>query len=174
MGLVSRITQIVTGRGELPAGFDATLEPEERVLAVAPIVGGSHVVVTSWGIWLPGDAPRRIGWHLVSKAVWGGGALVVTEATETVEDGVVLLTDLPPRRLRLEDPGKVPQLVHERVTGSITSRHHRDLPGGGAWFLQRKVPGADGTVLQVRADPGTDPDLVRRLALEVARKARQG
>ncbi|GJF05715.1 hypothetical protein [Pseudonocardia sp. D17] len=174
MGLVSRITQIVTGRGELPAGFDATLEPEERVLAVAPIVGGSHVVVTSWGIWLPGDAPRRISWHLVSKAVWGGGALVVTEATETVEDGVVLLTDLPPRRLRLEDPGKVPQLVHERVTGSITSRHHRDLPGGGAWFLQRKVPGADGTVLQVRADPGTDPDLVRRLALEVARKARQG
>lgn len=173
MGLMNRLTQIVTGRGELPAGFDATLEPDERVLASAPIVGGSHLVVTSWGIWLPGDAPRRIGWHLVSKAVWGDGALVVTEATESVEDGIVLLTDLPPRRLRLDDPGKVPQIVHERVTGSIRSRHHRDLPGGGAWFLQRKVAGSDGSVLQVRPDPGTDPELVRRLAVEVARKARQ-
>ncbi|MGD9985753.1 hypothetical protein [Pseudonocardia sp.] len=168
---MNRLTQIVTGRGELPAGFDATLEPDERVLAVAPIVGGSHVVVTSWGLWLPGDAPRRISWHLVSKAVWGEGTLVVTEATESVEDGVVLLTDLPPRRLRLDDPGKVPQIVHERVTGSIKSRHRRDLPGGGVWFLQRKVPGRDGTVLQVRADPGTDAEQVRRLALDVARRA---
>lgn len=173
MGVLNRITRIVTGRGELPAGFDARLEPDERVLAVAAVTGGSHVVVTSWGIWLPGDAPRRIGWHLVSKAVWGEGSLVVTEATETVEEGVVILTDLPPRRLRLDDPDKVPQFVRERVTASIRSRHHRDLPGGGAWFLQRKVPGVDGSVLQVRPDPGTDPELVRRLAVEVARKAHQ-
>jgi hypothetical protein len=61
-------------------------------------------------------------------------------------------------------------VVHERVTGSIRSRHHRDLPGGGAWFVQRKVPGRDGTVLQVRPDPGADRDAVARLAAEVARR----
>jgi hypothetical protein len=62
--------------------------------------------------------------------------------------------------------------VHRRVTGSIRSTQHRELPGGGAWFVQRKVPGRDGIVLQVRADPGTDADTVRRLAAEVALRIR--
>jgi hypothetical protein len=35
--------------------------------------------------------------------------------------------------------------------------------------VQRRVAGRDGVVLQVRPDPGTDPDLVRALAVEVAR-----
>ena len=68
----------------------------------------------------------------------------------------MLIADLPPQRLRLAEPGRVPEMVHARVEGSINSRHHRDLPGGGAWFVQRKVPGRDGIVMQVRADPGTD------------------
>ena len=54
-------------------------------------------------------------------------------------------------------PGRVPEAVHARVDRARSGRrHHRDLPGGGAWFVQRKVPGRDGMVLQVRADPGTD------------------
>ena len=53
----------------------------------------------------------------------------------------VLLADRPARRFRLADPGRVPEAVHARVEGSIRSRHHRDLPGGGAWFVQRKVAG---------------------------------
>jgi len=63
--------------------------------------------------------------------------------------------------------------VHVRVNGSIRSRHRRDLPGGGAWFVQRKVPGRDGIVLQVRPDPGTDEDAVQRVATEVAAKIRE-
>ena len=59
-------------------------------------------------------------------------------------------------------------MVHERVTGSIRSSHHRDLPGGGAWFVQRKLPGQDGVLLQVRADHGTDEAVVRRVAATVA------
>lgn len=170
MGVLRWITRTVTGRAELPPGFGGTLDPDELVLASAPIVGGGQVLVTSWGLWLPGDAPRRVGWHLVSKAVWRDRALVVVEATQEVCGGAVVLSDLPPRRLRLEAPGRVPQLVRERVEGSIRSRHHRDLPGGGAWFLQRKVPGRDGTVLQVRADPGTDPAAVRQVTIDVAAK----
>jgi hypothetical protein len=68
----------------------------------------------------------------------------------------------------------VPETVHRRVTGSIKTRHHRDLPGGGAWFVQRTVAGRDGILLQVRADPGTDAAAVRRVAGEVARRLRPG
>jgi hypothetical protein len=159
------------GRDELPAGFTAKLDADERVLATAALAGGGHLVVTSVGIWLPApDGFRRVGWHLVSKASWQNGVITLVEAEEReVLGAVVLLADLPPQRLRLADAGRVPEVVHARVEGSIRSRHHRDLPGGGAWFVQRKIAGRDGTVLQVRPDPGTDAAVVRQVAGDVAR-----
>jgi hypothetical protein len=168
---IRRLLRRLTGEG-LPEGFPGRLEADERVLAVGALAGGGHLVLTSWGMWLPeGDGARRVGWHRVGKATWSGGAIALVEAVpEEVAEGVELLADRPVRRLRLAEPGRVPQVVHERVTGSIRSRHHRDLPGGGAWFVQRKVPGRDGTVLQVRPDPGADRDAVARLAAEVARR----
>jgi hypothetical protein len=159
------------GRDELPPGFAGRLAVEERVLATAALAGGGHVVVTSHGVWLPteGEA-RRLSWHLVSKASWRDGALTLVEARERDElGGVVLLADQPPLRLRLAEPGRVPEMVHAGVEGSIRSRHHRDLPGGGAWFVQRKIAGRDGTVLQVRPDPGTEETVVRQVAGDVAR-----
>jgi len=154
-------------RPALPEGV--VLEPEEHVVAVAEVAGGGQVVATSRGLWLP--EAQRLRWHLISKATWEGGALAVTPAreVETVE-GAVLIADDPPRRIRLAAPGRLPEAVHKRVTGSIKTRHHRDLPGGGAWFVQRTVAGRDGVVLQVRADPGTDPDVVRQVARDVARR----
>lgn len=157
---------------ELPTGFTGTLDDDERVLASAAVVGGGHLVVTSAGLWLPPG--RRLGWHLISKATWGGGALTVVEAVERARAGeAVLLDDQPPQRLALTDPGRVPEIVRDRVTGSIRSRYRRELPGGGAWFVQRKVPGRDGVVLQVRAEPGTDDAALRRVAAEVARRMPQ-
>jgi hypothetical protein len=168
------LRRLLGGDG-LPDGFAGRLEPDERVLATASTADGAHLVVTSWGMWIPdGDGIRRVGWHLVSRAVWRNGALALVEADE-VEDlaGAVLLADRPARRFRLAEPGRLPEAVHARVEGSIRSRHHRDLPGGGAWFVQRKVPGRDGTVLQIRPDPGTDPALAAALATEVARSLRR-
>jgi hypothetical protein len=159
------------GREDLPAGVAGRLAADEHVVAVAALGDGEHLVVTSHGLWLPGgEGAHLVGWHLVSKATWRSGVLTVVEAeeTETIR-GAVLLTDLPPRRLRLVEPGRVPDTVHTRVEGSIRSRHHRDLPGGGAWFVQRKVPGRDGTVLQVRPDPGTDVAMVRQVVADVER-----
>jgi hypothetical protein len=158
-----------------PAGFTGTLEEDESVASVAECRTGGYLVATSFGLWVPtDDGPRRIGWHLVSKVTWGNGELVVIEADETGAAGdAVLLTDRTPRRYPLVNAGKLPHAVHRRVTGSIRSRHHRDLPGGGAWFVQRKVPGQDGIVLQVRPDPGTDQDAVRAVATEVAAKIRE-
>ena len=36
--------------------------------------------------------------------------------------------------------------------------------------MQRTVAGRDGVVLQVRADPGTDTDVVRQVARDVAQR----
>jgi hypothetical protein len=169
-----RLVDKVVGDGT-PPGFTGTLEAEESVVAWAACRTGGHLVVTSLGLWLPtDDGPRRVGWHLLSKVTWSGGELVVIEADETGTAGdAVLLADRPPKRYALVDPGKLPHAVHRRVTESIRSRHHRDLPGGGAWFVQRKVPGRDGIVLQVRPDQGTDEDAVRVVAVEVAARIRE-
>jgi hypothetical protein len=169
---MNRLLQRLLGREGAPAGSVGALQTDEHVLASAVLTGGGHLVVTSHGLWFrAGEAPRFVGWHLVSKAAWQGGAIVLVEAVEEeILDGVVILADQPPRRLGLAEPGRVPKVVHERVTGSIRSRHHRDLPGGGAWFVQRKVAGRDGFVLQVRPDPGTDPAVVRRLAADVGKQ----
>jgi hypothetical protein len=165
------------GRDDLPAWFSSRFEAEERVLAVATMPGDGprnavgHCVATTWGLWIPGeDGPRRVGWHLITKAVWGDSVFRLVEARE-VEDlgGAVLLADRDLQIVRLVEPGRVPETVQQRVSASIRSRHHRDLPGGGAWFVQRKVPGRDGFVLQVRPDPGTDPAAVRQVAADAAR-----
>jgi hypothetical protein len=165
-----RLLRRVAARPELPTGFTGALEPAERVVTMGELAGGGHLVLTQLGLWVPeGAEARRIGWHLVSKVVWDRSALVVTEAVSTGTAGdAVLLSDLPPRRFALARPGKVPEVVRERVTSSIRSSQHRELPGGGAWFVQRRIPGRDGVVLQVRADPGTEPGAVEIMASEVA------
>lgn len=174
MSVFRKLVDRMVGDGT-PPGFAGILDKEESVVVAAEVRDSGYLVATSLGLWVPADdGHRRIGWHLLSKVTWGDGVLVVIEADETGEAGdAVLLADRPARRYPLADPGKLPEAVHRRVTGSIRSRHHRELPGGGAWFVQRKVPGRDGIVLQVRADPGTDADAVRTVAAEVAIKIRE-
>jgi hypothetical protein len=164
---VKRLWRRLTGVGDLPEGFTGKLDREECVFA-----SSESVVATSLGLWLPETG--RVGWHLISKAIWSGGALtiVVAEQTGTAGDAV-LLTDQPPRRLPLTRPGRLPEVVHRRVTGSIRSSHRHELPGGAAWFVQRRVSGQDGVVLQVRADPGTEPEPVAKLAAKVSARLRQ-
>jgi hypothetical protein len=173
-----RVAARLTGRDLVPEGFAGALAEDEHVLGAAEIVDGGFLVATSLGLWLPGaDGPRRVYWHVISKAVWAqkaGRTLTVTEAEEagTVE-GAVLLVDRPPRRFTLATRGALPEVVNARVTESVRSAHHRELPGGGAWFVQRKVSGADGIVLQVRPDPGTDPDAVASVTRQIAGKLRE-
>jgi hypothetical protein len=155
---------------ELPPGFAGRLESAERIVTTGELAGsGGHLVLTQLGIWVPeGAEARRVGWHLVSKAVWDRTALAVTEAISTgTVGGAVLLVDLPPRRFALAQPGRVPEVVQERVTRLIRSSQRCELPGGGAWFVQRRVPGQDGLVLQVRPDPGTAPDALEAMVNEV-------
>ncbi|GAA0532365.1 hypothetical protein GCM10011581_16930 [Saccharopolyspora subtropica] len=166
-----RLVARLGGTGDVPPDFPGALEPDEHVLAVARTSEGA-LVATHLGLWLAEG--RRVGWHLISKATWQGGVLTVVEAEETgTAGGAVLLRDRPGVRLPLTEPGRLPDVVHERVTRSIRSRHHRELPGGGAWFVQRRVPGRDGIVLQVRPDRGTDEQVVAEFAATVVEKLRQ-
>jgi hypothetical protein len=170
VGLSSRIAALLTGREITPEGFTGVLDDDERVLADSRTRHGQVVLATDRGLWVD---DQRVPWHLVSKATWASGTLEVIEATEAehLDGGVVLLADAAPRRLALPEPGQVPAIVHRRVTGVIHSRQHHDLPSGGAWFVQRRT--ADGVVLHVRPDPGTDPDEIRTLAAGVGEKLRR-
>jgi hypothetical protein len=171
---IRRFLARLTGTAALPSDFSGVLGPDEHVLAVAESRDGS-LVATHLGLWVPdADEHRRIGWYLISKATWGAGALNVIEAEVSGEAGAaVLLRDRAVRAFALTAPGRLPEVVHDRVTGSVRSRHHRELPGGGAWFVQRKVPGQDGILLQVRADPGTDEAALTEYATEAAEQLRR-
>lgn len=172
-----RLRALLTGREPVPEGFTGTLEADERIVADARGPRGSIVLATDRGLWLPpaasGEPSRRIPWHMVSRATWTSGALEVVEAREADDlgHGVVLLADATPRRVPLIEPGRVPETVHRRVTDAIHSRHHHDIADGGAWFVQRRVPGV-GIVVHVRPDPGTDPESVRTVAAGLGEKLR--
>jgi hypothetical protein len=155
-----------------PEDFSGSLSPGEDVVESVPVEGGGHLLVTPLGLWVPAEGgARRIGWHLIGKAAWADGVFTLTESAEVSTAGsAVVLADLPPVRYRLASPGKVPKQVYLRVESSIRSRHRQEIGAGGAWFVQRKVPGRDGSVLQVRPDPGTDAELVTAIAEQVAAK----
>ncbi len=96
------------GRAEVPTGFTGRLDADEHVLASATTGDGVPVVVTSLGLWVPDPdgTARRVGWHLINKASWAQGTITLIEAEEIdTVDGALLITDRPPRRLRLAEPG---------------------------------------------------------------------
>lgn len=165
MGLVDRLLR----RTSAPAGSTGPLEAGEEVLAVAAVRTG-HLVATRLGLWVPGEpAPLRVPWELVSRATWDGQLLELTVSEQTGTAGAaVLLTDVLVRSYAVDHPGDLPQVVNRRVSTSVRSSHRRELPGGGAWFVQRSVPGRNGVLLQVRVDPGTDIDVVTDIAAAVA------
>ncbi|GAA5112791.1 hypothetical protein [Haloechinothrix salitolerans] len=158
---------------ELPDDFPGTLADNEHVLAAATATQG-HLVATRFGLWLPeSGSTRRVDWHLISKATWDNDVLAVIEAEETAQAGEsVIITDLPAKRFALKSPGKLPTIVRERVTDSIRARYRKELPGGAAWFVQRRLPGTQTEVLQVRPEPGTDDVVAAEIAREAAEQLR--
>ncbi|MEQ3554689.1 hypothetical protein WIS52_29850 [Pseudonocardia nematodicida] len=167
---MKQLWQRLLGRDPVPDAVAEQLAADEAVVATATVTGGGTLVVTSWGVWPP-DGSERIGWHQIGKATWDRASLVVTPTVaEEIAPGTELLADVVPRRFRLAEPGTVPEAVQERVNQSIRTRNRRELPGGGAWVLQRKVPGRDGLVVQVRPDAGTDVAAARLLAEGIAQR----
>jgi hypothetical protein len=167
---------IVFGRRRKPpANLRPQLERNERVLAWARVAGdpGSAVVVTTYGLWLPGRT-ERLGWHLVHKATWTGSRLNVVPGRPVGEGPTyTVMTDDTPIDVALAEPRDVPPTVRERVTKSVAYTAHYPLPGGGVRVVGRREAGANGLRWHVRYDEGTDvsdPD-VQAFTAEVVAEA---
>jgi hypothetical protein len=157
MGLLGR-------RAQPPASATDLLEPDERLVSFADATGGAVVMATSQGLWWPLPEPRRVGWHLIDKAVWRDGVLSVIEA-DVVDD--LLLVDRPPVALALDVPRDLPPTVRKRVQGTMIRSELGAVPGGAARFVGRRVPGRDGVIWWARLEPGTPDDPVVRDAVAV-------
>lgn len=152
-------------RRRLPADRRPKLDGDERIVAWAGAAGDEVLVLTTYGIWLPGAA-ARLGWHEIHKATWSGRQLGLVPAAEVgTGDGYVIVADRPAMVYTLLDPDHVPAQVHARVTKSIAYTRHHPLPGGGVRVVARRVPGVNGLRWTVRYDEGVDPGVPEIAAL---------
>lgn len=135
------------------AALRGRLRPGERLLAAADVVGepnGNGVVGgTARALYLPDGVV--LGWHEIDQAIW--------HQDESRLDLVTLAIDGPARsyQLPLREPGRLPELVRERVTSSIVVNEHVSILGRrGAKIIARRLPGTDDLDWVVVYDPGVD------------------
>ena len=141
----------VLGRADLPRG--------DKVLAHTEAADGSWLLGTRDALVLvPGDAATasvRLPWEQVETADWDRDEerLRVAEVGEFGR----------PRRVhevRIADPGRLLELVRERVTASVLLQRRINLPGSrkGLMVVARRSPHRDGEVSwAVEYDAGVDP-----------------
>jgi hypothetical protein len=150
----------------LPAAAAAALQLDagERVLAWSPLVGGGVAAATVRALHVltpQGDVLRR-DWAQVRQAAWDGGS------------GTLAVSWVGSRRitpLEVIAPGRLPEVVHERVRSSLLLSREVVLPDGRtAWVVLRRC--ADGAVVtQVVPPPGVRPD--DPMAVDQVRRAEQ-
>ena len=122
-----------------PDGFTGELEPRrDRGRLARRCRPAATWSATSLGLWVPGESPRRIGWHLISKVKWES-ALRVVEARRGRHRGCrrCCWKTFPPQRFALDDPRKVLRAISQRV--------ERVDPGARTRRVARRVdPAAQG------------------------------
>ena len=150
-------------RPKPPAELTAVLRPDEEVLALAQDAGGNCLAATRYGVWKVhvGKDPYLFNWSAISKAKWQPPILQIVIADVVGQiGGADLIVDRVPMNIEISDSTKLTDIIHNRTRAGIVSSEHHELPGGGgAWLVVRRVPGQDGVAVQVRLDPGTDPDV---------------
>ena len=130
---------------------DVEVAAGERVLTAGRTPAGAVVAVTAQALYLPtrtGES-RRVAWDDVEHAAWESPVLEVQTAAGSA-----------PLRVLLEDPGRVPEAVRERVTSSIVVTERvvlADVGGAGAQITGRRSPDAPGLRWSVTFDHGLDP-----------------
>lgn len=139
-------------RVELPAEARSTLALQRRepVLAAGRLVDGSWAVATRVALLVPG---RRVDWAAVAHAGWSDEAATLSVQQMPPADGAP-----ETHRLVFDEPGRVPEVVRERVTSSIVASRHIPVQGrAGVRVVARRATGEDGLVWQVVVDRGLDP-----------------
>jgi hypothetical protein len=104
----------------------------ERVLAWA--LGPLGIfIATDVAFHVPESlTPRRTVWHLIDRAGWRDPYLDM--ALHATVGG-----PLATWKLELTEPGKLPQVVRERVTSSVITSMDVDLAGGTARIAARRT-----------------------------------
>ena len=130
-------------------------QPGERMLAWAASHGG-NVIASNRALYLPtgGDVSTsnmsRLAWTSIDRAVWEDPDLVVFARG----DGSARQW-----RVTLTQPGRIPEVVRERVTASIVVSEYVELAeGAGVRIVGRRSDGDDVIDWNVTFDPGLDPD----------------
>ncbi|KQY61796.1 MULTISPECIES: hypothetical protein [unclassified Nocardioides] len=146
----------------------ADLPTGEKALAGAVGTDGVVLVGTRDALYV---GERRIPWETVEKADWSQDASTLT-VTEVGSWGEVRPVHVVP----LDEPGRLLELVRERVTASVVLQRHVPIRGRrGVFVIARRAPRGDQPVQWVyEFEEGVDPDdpEVRRraaAALEVVR-----
>ncbi|PKH42848.1 hypothetical protein SAMN05192575_10324 [Nocardioides alpinus] len=145
----------------------------EKVLASAEAADGTVFAGTRDAFYVAADGEtRRVPWEEVEAADWDRD----TDTFRLSEVGS--WGDLRPvHTATLADPGRLLELVRERVTASVVLQRHVPVAGRrGLRVIARRAPSGSGGVQWVyEYDEGVDPDdeTVReaaREALEVMRR----
>ncbi len=136
------------------------LAPGERPLAWASDDEGRWYVGTDRALHLPeGEGYRVLPWEQVERAGWqqDAGRLVVVEVADWGDREVQT-------EISVADPGRLPELLQERVTKSVVSTSYTPLEGRqGLTVVARRSPTGAGPiawsyVLSRGLDPA-DPEI---------------
>ena len=145
----------------------------ERVLASATTAEGTVLAGTRDAFYVVTDGDtRRVPWEQVEAAGWDRD----TDTFRLSEVGS-WGEQRPVHTGTLDEPGRLLELVHERVTASVVLQRHVSLGGRrGLRVIARRAPsGAGGVQWVYEYDEGVDPDdptvrAAAREALELARR----
>ena len=145
----------------------------ERVLASATTAEGTVLAGTRDAFYVVTDGDtRRVPWEQVEAAGWDRD----TDTFRLSEVGS-WGEQRPVHTATLNEPGRLLELVHERVTASVVLQRHVSLGGRrGLRVIARRAPsGAGGVQWVYEYDEGVDPDdptvrAAAREALELARR----
>lgn len=138
----------------------AIIDParHERLLAWAAVADGGWLLGTDQALYLPaGNAAsaRRLAWEEIERADWQGddNRLVVVE---TADWGQPELSTT----VSLGEPGRLPELVQERVTRSVVYSRFTAIDGRrGLTVVGRRSPiGVGAVAWSWLLSPGLDPD----------------
>ena len=139
----------------------------EKVLAMTTATDGSVLAGTRDAFYVVRDGEtRRVPWEQVEAATWDSD----TDTFRLSEVGS-WGEERPVHTATLTDPGRLLELVRERVTASVLLVRHVPLDGRrGLRVIARRSPAGDrGVRWLYEYDAGIDPgDPVVRLAAENA------
>jgi hypothetical protein len=128
----------------------------EKVLAVTQASDGSILAGTRDAFYVSaGDDTRRVPWEQVEAADWDRD----TDTFRLSEVGT-WGEQRPVHTAVLTEPGRLLELVRERVTASVVLQRHVAVSGRrGLRVIARRAPsGAGGVQWVYEYDEGVDPD----------------